>query len=160
MMRIIFISLSVLAILAAHITRAAEGGSGTTDTFRKETRIVVVVSTKNPFNSIRLAELARIYLRKKIQWPNGESITAYDRPAGNRIRQEFSQKILGKSPKDLREYWMNLQLTRGLKPPKVLRSAKLVKRYLTRVKGGIGYLYEDEIDDTVKVLQIIWKNNP
>lgn len=117
-------------------------------------RIVVVVSEKNPLESLRMDELRRIFLRKKTQWKNGSSITVYDRSVDHEIRHEFSERILQKKPSELREYWMNLQLTRGLRPPKVLRSAKLVKRYLQRVRGGIGYLYESEVDDTVKVIEI------
>lgn len=117
-------------------------------------RIVIVVSDKNPLESLRTDELRRIFLRKKTQWKNGSSITVYDRSVDHEIRHEFSERFLQKKPSELREYWMNLQLTRGLRPPKVLRSAKLVKRYLQRVRGGIGYLYESEVDDTVKVIEI------
>lgn len=117
-------------------------------------RIVVVVSDKNPLESLRMDELRRIFLRQKTQWKSGLSITVYERSVDQEIRHEFSERVLKKAPSTLKEYWMNLQLTRGLKPPKVLRSAKLVKRYLQRVQGGIAYLYADEVDDTVKVIEI------
>ncbi len=160
MMRFFVISLYVLTTLVTYGMRVTEDGPSTTDKSdisRDEPRIVVVVSTKNPIKTLTPAELARIYLRKKIQWPNGESITVYERPVKTDVRQQFSMKVLDKKPEALREYWMNLTLTRGLKPPKVLRSPKLVRRYLARVKGGIGYLYEDEVDETVKVVQIVRK---
>jgi hypothetical protein len=41
-----------------------------------------------------------------------------------------------------------------MKPPKVLRSARLVKEYLQRVRGGIGYIHESEVDESVKVVKI------
>ena len=160
MIRFFVISLSVLTIFGAHGAPETQGrpyATDESDAIREEPRIVVVVSTKNPLDSLTFAELARIYLRKKIQRPNGEPVTVYERPTRNKIRQEFSRKVLDKKPKALREYWMNLTLTRALKPPKVLRSPKLVKRYLARVKGGIGYLYEDEVDETVKVVEIVRK---
>lgn len=159
MMRLILISLSIFTTLAVQGSPLAQGTADKPDAPRQERRMVVVVSTKNPVTSLTSAELARVYLRKKTQWSNGESITVYERPVKTELRQAFSKTVLGKTPEAMREYWMNLTLTRGLKPPKVLRSAKLVRRYLTRVKGGIGYLYEDEIDETVKVVQIVWKKN-
>lgn len=120
----------------------------------KTRKIVVVVSKRNPIKSLTKRELARVFLRKKHRWPGGEAITVYERPVKREIRQRFSRDVLNKRPEALKEYWMNLQLTKAMRPPKVLRSATLVKRYLKRVKGGIGYLYEHELDDTVKALTI------
>jgi hypothetical protein len=117
-------------------------------------KIVVVVSKRNPIVSLKAAELRRVFLRQQTQWPNRWTITVYERSVESQIRQRFSKHVLKKRPRELKEYWMNLQLTRGLKPPKVLRSARLVKEYLRRVKGGVGYLYEWEVDDTVKVIEI------
>ncbi len=76
-------------------------------------------------------------------------------PAHRRIRTQFSTRIFGKTPLELREYWLNLKLTRGLKAPKVLRSSTLVKQYLKRVKGGIGYVYLSDVDDSVRVVCVL-----
>ncbi len=119
------------------------------------TRIAVVVSRKNPVKSLKQGDLRRIFLRKKTVWSNRWAVTVYERHSRNPIREQFSKAVLGKKPSELREYWLNLKLTRGLKAPKACRSAKLVKQYLARVKGGISYIYEREIDDTVKVVKII-----
>jgi ABC-type phosphate transport system substrate-binding protein len=162
MMRFLCTTFCVLAASGTQIVSDEEAGTKRTaksDVSAGERRIVVVVSTKNAIESMTLAELGRIYLRKTTVWPDGVAITVFERPVGNRIRQDFSRKVLQKTPEALREYWMNLQLTRGLSPPKVLRSPNLVKRYLSRVKGGIAYLYEDEIDDTVKVVEISRQKN-
>ena len=121
----------------------------------KPLRIAVVVSPKNPIITISQSDLRRIFLRQKTKWPNRWKISVYDQHTKNPIRSEFSRRILGKSPAQLKEYWLNLKLTRGLKPPKTCRSPRLVKQYLKRVKGGIGYLYEDEVDKTVKVIKWI-----
>jgi|CXWL01.1.fsa_nt_gi hypothetical protein len=117
-------------------------------------KIVVVVSKNNPIGSLHIAELRRVFLRQMIEWPNKSMITVYERSGNSPIGRDFSQKVFDKNPEAMREYWTNLQLTQGLKPPKVLQSAKLVKEYLQRVNGGIGYLYEHEVDDTVKVIDV------
>jgi len=117
-------------------------------------RIVVVVARSNPVETLKLVQLRRIFLRQVTRWPNGSAITVFERPASSRVRREFCRKIFGKEPAEFEQYWMNLQLTRGLRPPKVLRTPTLVKRYLARVKGGIAYLYESEVDDSVKVIRV------
>ena len=47
---------------------------------------------------------------------------------------------------------MNLELTRGMRPPQVSRTASLLKLYLDREKGGVGYAYEEEVDSTLKIV--------
>lgn len=120
----------------------------------KKRNVVVVVSKKNPVESIDMRDLSRIFLRQRLHWSNGWAITVFERSTETSIRTEFSLRVFGKTPAELHEYWLNLQLTRGLKAPKVCRSARLVGQYLSRVKGGIGYIYDDEVDDTVKVVPI------
>lgn len=157
MIRFIVLSLGVLTCLASLGTRELQADQDKRQaiaTPAKPPRIVVVVSKKNPVESLTSAELARIFLRTTNYWSNGSSITVFERPIKEKIRQRFSEQVLRKKPEALREYWMNIELTKGVRPPKVLRSQKLVKRYLERVKGGIAYLYEHEIDDTVKVVEI------
>lgn len=63
-------------------------------------------------------------------------------------------RSLNRTLGEIKQHWMNLKLTRGVKSPKVLRSAKLVKRYLKRVRGGIGYIYAHEVDESVKIVKI------
>jgi len=117
-------------------------------------RVVVVVSKQNPVTSLTLNELRRIFLRKMGQWSHGGKITVFERPLKSKVRAAFVRSVYGKKPEAFQEYWMNLSLTRGIKAPKVLRSPKLVRAYLNRVKGGVGYLYEDEVDDSVKVVEV------
>ena len=105
-------------------------------------------------DSLPADELRRIFLRQVTHWKDGEAISVFERPADSPIGLQFSQRILKKTAEELKTYWMELQITRGMKPPKVLRSANLVKDYLQRVRGGIGYLYDDEVDEHVKVLVI------
>jgi hypothetical protein len=117
-------------------------------------KLVVVVSKENPSDSLREDELRRIFLREVAHWKDNENISVFERPADSPIGLQFSQWVLKKTAEELKDYWIKLQITRGMKPPKVLRSASMVKEYLQRVRGGIGYLYEDEVDEYVKVLVI------
>lgn len=119
--------------------------------------IVVVVHASNPVDSLTLSELRRIFLRKQLKWGDRRAITVYERHTDTTIRQTFAREVFGKKPSAFNEYWLNLKLTRGLKPPKALRTARLVKQYVRRVKGGIGYLYASELDDSVKAVRIVEK---
>lgn len=114
--------------------------------------IVVVVSPQNPVKSLSAVQVRRLFLREQEIWPNGWPVAVFERSANHPIRAAFSSVVLRKSSSQLSEYWLNLSLTRGLEPPKVSPTAALLQQYLNRVKGGIGYVYEDELDRGMKVV--------
>ncbi|MFQ5777354.1 MAG: hypothetical protein ACE5IP_05050 [Terriglobia bacterium] len=148
-----------IAILGALLLEPCPTGGETPSDRQREAaasgRIAVVVSARNPVNSLESAELRRIFLREKTQWPNGWPITVYERSIVNPIREQFSRIALGSKPSELRQHWLRLQLTRGMRAPRACSSTALLKRYLERVKGGVGYMYLEEADDAVKVVKIL-----
>lgn len=118
-------------------------------------RLVVVVNKKNPIKTLTVHELRRIFLRKLGRWPNGWKITVLERHSENPIRKAFATGVLKKNLGELKKYWIDLKLSRGMKQPKVCASTKLLGQYLKRVKGGIGYVYEHEVDkDLQKIVNV------
>jgi ABC-type phosphate transport system substrate-binding protein len=114
--------------------------------------ILVVVSSANPGERLTVAHVRRIFLREVTVWNNGWPITVFERSSDHPIRAIFSSTVMGKTPGQLSEYWLNLALTRGLDPPKVCRTATLLRQYLERVKGGVGYVYEDELESGMLIV--------
>ena len=104
---------------------------------------------------IELLDLRRVFLRQRIRWPNGWPITVYERSSDNPIREQFTRIVLGMEPGGLRKYWLTLRQTRAMNAPKLAGSTNLLKRHLERVKGGIGYMYLEEVDNTVKVIRLL-----
>jgi ABC-type phosphate transport system substrate-binding protein len=114
--------------------------------------ILVVVSSANPTAPLTVAQLRRIFLREVTIWSNGWPISVFERSTDHQIRTTFSLTVLGKTPAQLSEYWLGLALTRGLDPPKLCRTSSLLQQYLERVKGGIGYVYEDELETGMTIV--------
>jgi ABC-type phosphate transport system substrate-binding protein len=108
--------------------------------------ILVVVSAANRIEPLPAGRMRRIFLREVTVWSNGWPITVFERPTDHPIRAAFSSSVLGKTPAQLSEYWLSVALTRGLEPPKVCRTSALLRQYFERVKGGIGYVWEDEME--------------
>ncbi len=140
----------VWAVMAATVSHSVAHASQTPRP--ASSRILVVVGSTNPVESLSRAEVRRIFLREKLQWPNHWPISVFERPADHPIRSAFSSSVLGKAPGELAEYWLNLTMTRGLDPPRVSRTGTLLKHYLDRVQGGIGYVYESELESGMKVV--------
>jgi len=152
---------SLPALAAASIVSAALAAGAPLAQVRGPQSIVVVVSAANPATSLELAHVRRLFLRVQTVWPNGTPVAVFERSSENAIRTEFSSTVLGKRQVEMAEYWLNVSLTRGLEPPKVCRTPSLLKQYLDRTKGGIGYVYESELLDGMKIVaRITPKDQP
>jgi ABC-type phosphate transport system substrate-binding protein len=143
-------NIATALLLAAVLAWPAGTGAQTSATARGT--ILVVVSSANTAGPLALAQVRRIFLREVTVWDNGWPITVFERSSDHPIRAIFSSTVMGKTPGQLSEYWLGLALTRGLDPPKVCRTATLLRQYLERVKGGVGYVYEDELESGMLVV--------
>jgi hypothetical protein len=145
---------TVAASLLVGLCALAWSGPAQAQTARDPpfTWMAVVVHPSNTVGMLTRADVRRIFLRERTVWPNGETISVLERPAETAIRSQFDRRAIRKSPAALAEYWLNLRLTRGLDPPRVCPTAGLLKLYLQRLKGGVGYLYEHEVDHTTRVI--------
>lgn len=114
--------------------------------------ILLVVSSANPIRSLTIAQVRRIFLKEVTLWSNGWPITVFERSTEHPIRAQFTATVIGKTQTQMSEYWLGLELTRSLDPPKMSRTPALLRQYLERVKGGIGYVYEDELENGMTIV--------
>lgn len=115
--------------------------------------IAVIVNKSNSQDELSIAELNRIYKGKMQKWPDGTKIVPINREFTAPIREAFSKAVHGKSLEKMKAYWYEQQY-KGVRPPMIQQSSVAVKRMVSNVPGGIGYIYLSEVDETVKVLKI------
>ena len=130
---------------------AADAEAAITEEYRA---IAIVTHIENDAESIARSELARIFLKQQTVWSNGERCIPIDQRGDSAIRKEFSRLVLQQSVYQTRRYWMQETMTGSAKPPVSLESAATVKKYLQKLKGAVAYIYEDEVDDSVRVLAV------
>jgi len=114
--------------------------------------ILVVVNTDSPATTLTGSEVRRIFLRKRLKWDDDLPIQVFERHSAEPIRREFARGVTGMSLSEQHEHWMELKVIDGLEAPRVMSSAMIMKHYLKSVRGGIGYLYPDELDDGLRVV--------
>ena len=141
------IGLAVLLVLIASPARSEEK--------KEERALVLVTHPKNPIIEITKRELGRIYLKKQRYWLNGDRCVPIDQAGSSQSRKDFYRIVLNKDPYEMKRYWMQETMTGNANPPVTLDNPATVKRYIRKIQGGIGYIYADEVDDTVKVLHVI-----
>jgi hypothetical protein len=110
--------------------------------------VVVVHPTRT--ESLSVAEVGRIFVRKRRFWSDGAPIIPLNRPVDTIERQLFTARVFGDGS-FLAQYW-NEQYFAGVFPPTVLTSGAAVRRYVATDRDAIGYLVENEADESVRVI--------
>jgi len=100
--------------------------------------LLVVGNSSFPENNLTLEEIQSIFLKKK-RFINDEKILVMNFEANNPTRQCFEKNILQKSRTSLERYWRKAYY-QGKKPPKVIKSTKMLFSYLEYISPSIGYI--------------------
>jgi hypothetical protein len=104
--------------------------------------------------SVKKDELALIFKRKKLFWPDGSRIQPVNLPAANSLRHAFSLAVLGASPEELEQYWNDLYF-HGVSPPYVLSSEEAVLRFVAETPDAIGYVAFCSVAGRAKTVLVI-----
>ena len=118
------------------------------------TTLAIVVHQDNPASALTVADLQRIFRKQMRMWPHGESVVPVDWDATSEVRQEFSRRVLGRTVREMSEFWVQQSLTQGLTPPSTLKSSRAMLRFVASVPGAIGYLPAGEADETVRTIVV------
>lgn len=115
--------------------------------------IAVIVASYQSVDDLKLApnQLSLIYWRKQLYWPKGLRIKPVNLRSEHPLRQQFSQTILGGSPKTQIDYW-NGQYFNGVLPPYSVNSEEAVLRYVSQTNGAIGYVNACAVDNRVQAV--------
>lgn len=131
-------SLFVLAMSCASLIANAE--------------VAVIVNSSNANATMSNSDISRIFLGKSSKFPDGSAASAIDQNDGNAARQEFNDKVLGKSESQLKSYWSRLIFTGKGTPPKQLGDDAAVKAAVAASPEMIGFIDAASVDGSVKVI--------
>lgn len=119
-----------------------------------EGRFYVIVNSANPLTSIETGELSKIFMKKTVQWPNGQSILPVDQPDGAAVRESFSKEIHGKSASEVKAYWEQRIFSGRGTPPLEKGSDSEVIAYVKANPHAIGYVSSPVSESGVKMLKV------
>ena len=114
--------------------------------------VVAVVSAENSVTALNKSQLADIFLGKTNRFPDGTQAAPIDQAEGSAARNEFYDKIVGKTAAQIKAYWSKIIFTgRGQPPPSVSGALEMKKR-ISQNPAAIGYLDRDMLDDSLRVV--------
>jgi len=115
---------------------------------------IVIVNKSNPITSLPVTELQRVFRKQTRMWRHGESMVPVDWDATSEVRQEFSRLVMGRSVREMADFWIQQSITQGLAPPSTQKSTRAILRFVASVPGAISYVPRGEADESVKVIDV------
>jgi ABC-type phosphate transport system substrate-binding protein len=131
-----------MLLLAALLTATSVAQAG----------VVVVMSSKSDVSSLSKAQVAQIFMAKTDALPNGRVAKPVDQAEGSAVRNEFYDKVADKSAAQMKAYWSQLTFTGKAQPPRKVSGDAAVKAALGENPAAIGYISDDAVDGSVKVV--------
>jgi ABC-type phosphate transport system substrate-binding protein len=117
--------------------------------------IVVVVSAKSPVTALRTDQVEAIFLGQSAHFPDGAEASPLDQPAGTPLRDQFYQRVAGKTPPLLKAYWSKMVFTgRGL-PPREAADSAAVRRAVADNPALVGYIEREALDASVRPVLVL-----
>lgn len=135
-------------LLACSLLCLAAGGCVAAD-------IVVVVSNHSPVTSLRLDQVAALFLCQEARFPDGSAAIPLDHPVGSPLRDQFYRKVTGKSPSVLKAYWSKMVFTGRGQPARDLAGNLAVRKAVADNPAMIGYIDRDAVDASVRQVLVI-----
>lgn len=124
-----------------------------------QTRVVVVVNKNNPASHISSADVYDIFLGKRVVWGSGGAVMTCDLsdpalPEEKTARARFAKEYIKKDLRSLKNYWIKMIFSGRGQPPVSFERPEDVIRFVSINHGAIGYLFENQVTDEVKVLPV------
>lgn len=115
--------------------------------------MVVIVNPSNG-NALDAQQVKRIFLGKDKKYPDGVESIPVNLKGDVATRQEFDQKVLGRSTSQVSAYWSKLVFTGKGIPPKEVSSDAEVIDIVSKNPSVIGYIDNSSVTGSVKVINL------
>ncbi len=113
--------------------------------------VAVIVHPSNA-NSLSQQDLEPLFMTKKSAFADGSKASPYYLAADDAVRNQFDEKVLGKSSTQLKAYWSKLVFTgKGTPPPELANSAEAVAK-VAADPTAIAYVDKGAVTGAVKVV--------
>jgi ABC-type phosphate transport system substrate-binding protein len=117
--------------------------------------LAFIINRVNPVDNISFQELRNILLGERAHWPNRRKITVVMQEQGQEEREIVLRQLYHMSEGNYSRYLLLAAFTGSVQSePKVLSTPEGVVKFVSFVPGAIGYVYLEDVGDSVKVIKI------
>ena len=115
--------------------------------------IVVVVSSQSSIVELNKQQVSDLFLGKISTFPNGKMAVPLEQQETSNEHKEFHEKVTGKSAAQLKAYWSKSVFSGKGSPPQEVEGGA-VKRMIAKNINLIGYINQDLVDGTLKIVLV------
>ena len=115
---------------------------------------IVIVQRSNPITEVDHEFLRAVFLRKAVRWSTGEAIRPIDLPKGVVTRERFTRDVLGKTPAQIRNFWVQRIFSGTDIPPPEAASTAAAIAYVLANPGAVTYVPADAAIGDTKVITL------
>ena len=114
--------------------------------------LVVIVNANNPVRELSQEDAARLFLKKRTNWPDGNAVLPANQTDGQPVREAFCRDVLHKSTAALAAYWQQQIFSGRDIPPPEFESDAAVVAFVKSNPRAIGYVSRDALAPGVKAI--------
>lgn len=118
-------------------------------------RIVLIVGkAATSISDVDGAMVRRAFEGHPVEYASGKRLVPFNAPAESSMRQRFDRMVLGFTPEEVGRFWVDQRIRGQALPPRTVASPAFGVRVVAALPGGITYVPEDVVNDTVRVLSV------
>ncbi len=124
--------------------------------------LAVVVAKGSAVQDVSMSELKRIFTNEGDSDSDGQRYVPFNHPPHTTDRVSFDKLVLGMSPDEVSQFWIERRI-RGLSgPPRSVDSLSLLLRLIARLPGAISYARPAQLTGDVRAIRVNGKlpNDP
>jgi len=114
---------------------------------------VLIVNKNVSANSLSRNDVRSIFLGEKSRWDDGKTVRFVVLEEGA-VHRAFLQDVVGKTTQQFLNYWRKKIFNGESLAPKSVVNAQEAVRFVTTNAGAIGYVSDDYVTNSVKVISI------
>jgi hypothetical protein len=131
---------------------AAAGAFGICRFAAATPRLVLIVNPKNPIRTLGAGEVEAIFTTRRLDWPGGSRIVAFNFPPRHAVREDFDRRALHLEPDEVARFWIDRRVRGGHPPPRQIPDAKTMLRVVASLETAVGYVASGDADGSVRVV--------
>lgn len=122
--------------------------------------LVVIAHPALKASSVHVSELRALFLRQTEQL-GGERACPINYPAGQPLRLDFDERVLGMNEDEVGRYWVDARIRGFGVPPRTIPMPQLVVRAVAVLPGAVGYVPKALVANTkAKLLRVDGLSKP
>jgi hypothetical protein len=116
--------------------------------------LAVVVAKTSSVQDISLSKLRRVFTSEGDSDDSGQRYVPFNHPPHTTDRVTFDKIVLGMSPEEVSQFWIDRRI-RGLSgPPRTVDSLSLLLRLIGRLPGAMSYARPGQLTGEVRAVRV------